>query len=1000
MESHKASLLGSTALSAALVFSASTVCAQQSSGNGAGEEKEMERIEVTGSRLLRPGSVTPIPVTSITAEDVVLSGVTAIGDLVNELPSMGLGSNRQANLGISAPENFGTNLLNLRFLGTSRTLVVVDGRRHVGSIAGSTAVDVNAIPTALVERVDVSTGGASVAYGADAVSGVINFVLRDDFEGIEADAQYGMSEHGDADDFSISITGGGNFADGRGNAVLSVAYNDVKGVRGPDRDWIREQNVIIPNPDDTGPNDGIPAQIRANNGRISIAPFNSLFVGMAPRDLANNALIIDDSGTLRPFDPGTQTGGSFDIGGDGLNIGDVTTLSNPLERISIDGRFSYELQKNVRFFLEGKYYGVEATNMGQPTGDFISKSDGSLFLIAPDNPFAPNGDPLFDQLVADNAGFVVLSRFHRDLGIRTAKIDRDTIRLVAGFDGDIPGIDANYEVYYQYGEANQTRLDLNNRDNRRFILATDVTTDVAGVLGTPGAPACRSTLDAGGVPTGDPAIDDCVPLNVFGAVGAASQEAIDFIELDLVSTGKLSQHVVNASVAGTVFDLPAGPISVSGGFEYRKETSSTQPDTAFVQGIPFDGDTMPVSGAYDVIEGFFEARVPILAGVPFVELLAVEGGVRLSDYNTVGSTTAWRASAEWSPVEDIRFRGGYARSVRAPNISELFAPQEGGFSHITDPCDKDNVNLGPDPARRLANCTALLAPFGLDPLTFDDPLASVTNSTLIGGNPDMTEETAKSITAGAVLTPRWTPGFVLAVDFFDIEITDAIASPGIPQIVTNCVDRFDSVDNEFCALFSRSSQPAELGAIQDVVAIQRNIAALEVRGVDFEASYAFDLEDVGLGDGNAGSINLRVVSTYLDKMRTLPESEAASFDEDAGEVSSPHWRFNLQTAYNNGPFTFNWLMRYIGGGVLDVQDPKPQEAADPFRNGAGTVHDIQARYIFDIGNRGDRVELFFGINDLLDKTPPILSRGTNSPISRQFYDPIGRFFYGGVRIRL
>lgn len=945
---------------------------------------QLEEIVVTGSRLQRSTTDSPIPVTTITAEDVELSGVTAIGDLVNKLPAMGFGANRQTNIGVAAPAEIGTNLLDLRQLGTQRTLVVVNGRRHVGSVAGSTAVDVNSIPTALVERVDVSTGGASVAYGADAVSGVVNFVLKDDFEGVQLDGQYGISNQGDAEDMSISITGGGNFGNGRGNAVLSASYNDTQGVFGTDRDWVVEQAVFVRNPDDTGPNDGIPANIRARDGRIAALPLNTLYLGLAPYNITNNAMIIDDDGILRPFDAGIP-GGIFNIGGDGLNLAEVTTITNPLKRVSISGNLHYDLNDYVRFFMEGKYYTVKSSNAGQPTASTVSKPDGSLFLIDADNPYAPFGDPAFDDFYAGNFGFVVLARFHEDLGARTVKVDRDTYRVVTGIEGQFPGTEWNYEVYYQYGESDTSRMDLNERDERRFQFATDVTTDTAGVLGVPGAPVCRARLDAGAVATGDPAIDLCVPLNVFGAMGDNTQEARDFVRLNLLTQSELSQHVVTATVAGDMFDLPAGSASFAAGAEYRRERSSFEPDNSWIQGIGYDGVRLPVFGEYDVLEGYLEMRLPLLTDKPGAQLLAIEGGVRISDYSTVGSTTAWRVGAEWAPVEDIRFRAAKAIAVRSPNISELFAPVGEGRTNILDPCDKDNVNLGPDPARRLANCTAMLAPLGLDPLTFDDPLASITNTTITGGNPNLIEEAADSLTAGIVFTPRWVEDLVLTIDYFNITIDDAIATPSTRDIVEDCVDRFDTIDNNFCDLFSRSTGPADYGAIQNVIATQLNVDALETRGVDFGANYNFPV-------GAGGTLDFQLVGTYLSRLRTLPAGDAASYQESAGEYSHPTWRANLQTTYHRGPLAVNWRMRWVDSAVIDVQDKTPQESYDPYKIGGGSVNDVQARYAFD------DFTAFFGVNDVFDTAPPFWARGLNTASARGFYDPVGRFFYGGFKV--
>lgn len=965
---------------------------------------ELEEIIVTGSRLPRREEIAPTPVIGIDAEEIELSGVTNLGEIVDELPALALGLNRTSNFGIGAADSLGANLLNLRGLGTDRTLVLVDGRRQVGAIRGTTAVDVNSIPVALIDRIEVSTGGASVAYGADAVAGVINVTLKRDFSGIEADVRGGAAGEGDAEDYYVSLTGGGNFLEERGNAVLNLTFNRQRGVEGRDRNWLARQVVPVPNPADTGPGDGIPAQILAENGRIPFTTYNGIMAGALTGFLNGPMLEFNPDGSVRSFDVGQPTGGSFNIGGDGLDLTDTLTIAAPLERILVNARVNYALVPNVRLFLDAKFQRTEASITSQPTGDFFTHAnDGDFFLLAPDNPFLPFDDPQFAAFFAANPGdiggveilpgslgrsTVLLSRFHADLGKRATDVDRDILSLLAGLEGALPGTRFVWDAFYQYGESQESRTDRNNRHERRFRLATDVTTDASG------QPACRATAQATG-PTFDPDVDNCLPLNIYGS-GIFDPAARDFVMVDLVSQSQITQHLAGAVLRGELFDLPAGAVSVAGGAEYRRETSDFQPDPLSVQGVVFEGQTLPVRGKYEVIEGFAEASVPLLSDLPGAQALSVEGGVRFSDYDTVGKTTSWRAGLQWAPIQDIRLRAGIAEAVRAPNIGELFSPVQPGFANFNDPCDKDNVNLGPNPEQRLANCTAELASLGLNPATFDDPLTAVSKEVIVGGNPDLLEETAETLTVGLVFMPRFATSFTATVDFFDIEIEQAIAVPQIDQIVESCYDRFSSTDNEFCGLFERTSSGALLGAIRDVRATQLNIAALQVRGTDFAVRYRLNTPWL-----SGGSLGFALVGTYIDLSNFVAASDAAQIDKSAGEISVPRLRGNLDTVFQAGPLTASWRLRYRGEGRVDVQaDP---EQLSPDSVGSHVISDVQLRYAFGqqaATEASTGIDVYVGVNNLFDKDPPALTRAvTTAPDLNAPYDPIGRFFYAGIRSR-
>lgn len=957
-------------------------------------QQPLTEIVVTGSRLSRTGAEAPIPVTAIDAEEITLSAPANIGDYLAELPAFGIGENRLNDVGGFAPASLGSNRLNLRNLTTARTVVLVDGKRHVGTVAGDTAVDVGSIPTALIERVETSTGGASVSYGADAVAGVVNIILKKDFEGLRFDGRTGMTDHGDARTTNASVTAGGLFGEGRGSAVIDLSYSKEDGLAGKERGWLRRQTAHVNNPANTSANDGIPAQILADNVRLAFANQFGVLTG----GVTGQQITFDADGTPRAFDPGIP-GGTFNIGGDGYNVLDLQQIANPVERRLLFGRVDYQLNDTTNLFFEGKFYNVIASNISQPSLDVQTHYEGGgLFNVDPANPFLPVGDPFFDAFVAANGGSMRLARFHNDLGFREARSDRDTYRAVAGINGQLFERAWPYEVYVQYGKSTERRQ-VNTRDARRFRLASDAVVDTTGVTGvTPGSAVCRSTLAAAmsGTPVYDRDITECRPVNLFG-YGLASQESLDYFGVDLLSTSSLEQVVTGAALNGDLFSLPAGAVSFAVGLEYREERSASRPDSRLIFSETFIGEELPVVGGYDVAEAFLEARVPLLRDLPFVESLAVEGGVRVSEYSTVGRTTSWRAGGDWSPMPGLRFRGMYANAVRAPNVGELYKPQQAstvGIATFGDPCDRARVTLGPDPQRRLANCTAELAALGLDPLTYSDPLDGISKPSLIGGNPDLNEETATSVTFGAVYSPSWLPALSLSVDYYKIELDDAIAQPLAQQIIQDCYDRFDSIDNIYCNLFDRSTEPATLGNLQNIQLTTLNLASIRTSGIDFEASYGFSLERF-----LPGHFRLRVMGSYLDSY-DVKASITSGMDERAGESMYPDLRVNLQAVYEIDRFSFSYLLRYFSGTEFDVQDRTPWETRDPYGFGSQTISDVQARYRFGAFGIASSTDVYIGVNNLFGVEPPAgLRIGANASAS-PFYDPLGRFIYAGVSVSL
>ena len=921
----------------------------------------VEEIVVTGSRISRSTATTPVPVTMINAEQLSLNGDARLAQTLNQLPALGA-TQTPANTNFS-PEEAGTNFLDLRRLGIDRTLTLVNGRRQVGSRPGSAAVDLNTIPTAMVERVEVITGGASAVYGADAVSGVVNIITKDDFEGLQIDGQLGVSDEGDGETYQVSVTGGVNFDDRRGNVFFNTTYDKSKDINGADRDWRRQALRFGPNPADGGPGDGIPGQILFENtgfistppGGRAIGPNGELFEDFG------GPFTFNDNGDLVPQDLGQLRASFLSSNGDTADLVPFDLLQVPVERILISGGMTYELHEKINFFARGKFAQTQSATAGQPS--FTLPSVEPIFLT-PDNPFVPQ--EMRDILAAEGLDGFFVGRTNVDQGQDRSKSDRDTFQVYVGFDGDLtPNLD--YSVHYQYGRSTNTTEFINRQVPSRFQQALDVIEDPMT-----GEPVCR-----------DPS-NGCVPLNVLGP-NAATEEALAFTHTDFLTGGELEQQVINATFTGDtsgVFEPLAGPVGFAAGFEYRKEEAETEEgflrNTGDVFASPPIGD---VDGEFDVWELFGEVSIPVLRDLPLAQEVNLEGAIRFGDYSTIGSTTAWKISGDWMPVEDIRLRGAFSVAVRAPNIGELFGPTDVNNIFLEDPCDADNLDDGAP--TRAANCAAR----GLPP-DFQSQSLNRTNTVVTGGNPDLLEEEADTITFGAVLTPRFLPGLTLAVDYWDIEITDAINSFPAQSLVRNCVDA-ETIDNPFCAQITRQSN----GNFDVIESRLINVAAFEASGIDFDASYFLDLGRTTDG-AVPGELDLGFVATYLDKLAFFAQEETETPDREAGELGDPDFQMNFRATYSYDRLTFSLEERFLSGQRFDLGESP--ETRSPNDTSGQWYTDIQIRYQLLEG-----AELWAGIDNLLDNDPPLIAR---IPEIRSFtgdstgFDQVGRFFRFGATV--
>jgi outer membrane receptor protein involved in Fe transport len=1004
-----------------------------------------EEIVITGSRLnTRPGIDSPSPITSVTADLLTSTGNLSLGDSLNQLPAL-RSTYSQANstrfIGTA-----GLNLLDLRGLGTSRTLVLVNGRRHVTSQPGSFVVDTNTIPTDLLERVDVQTGGSSAVYGSDAMAGVVNFVLKRNFDGIRATGQGGISSHGTRGSYFGALTAGKNFAEGRGNIAAAAEYSFSDVVYFTDRDDLtgaysgRSQFNAVQN---VGPNlnpnagpirttpesslgDGIPDTAFLRNVRNNSISEGGLFTaacpiaaatgesaaafaarrGVACSGLANvgssnplsqygRTFVFNPNGSLtanncitdlRPF------GSANCVGGQGSTLRLNGMLQPKLERFSGNILAHYDVSDAFRPFVEAKYVRVDALQEGQPT--FAN------------NTFSVNNPFLTDQAratlvsaLAPGATSFTAQRFNVDFGGRGEVHRRETYRIVAGVEGDFAK-DWHYEVSANYG-----RLDTFYKTNGNYITQR-YANSINAVRNTAGQIVCGINADAS--TTNDDA--SCVPVNLFGA-GQVSQAALDYFSVNSTRKQKAEQFDAIGYINGKLFSLPGGDVTFSLGGEYRRETAFSKYDDLTASGATFL-NSIPTFAppAYEIKEAFGELSLPLLRDRPFFHELTVTAAARVSDYNIGKAGTPWtyNLNALWSPIPDIRFRGGYARSVRAPSLSELYSSSSQTFAQPTDPCSQNNINNNPN---RVKNCAAAGVPTTQTFNGTTEPFTNNAASSISGvnrGNPDLNAEKSRSFTIGTVIQPQALRGFSLTVDYYNITIKDVIFSLAAQTLINQCYDNPSGIDNPFCGAVFRNPNGTFAGQ-QNVIhggatvsfpitgpsffSQGFNYAKLETSGIDIDANYRTRISDTG-------TLSLRLLASYIAQNNGFTDVGDPSFrDRYKSELGYAAWRGQFVGNLDFQTFDLQYRVRYEGKSTIALEyetqnsfDGRPARNPDAYPQvyyPEAFYHSIQVGF-----NATERFRFYVGVDNVTDVKPPfdLLGTAAGDP-----YDNVGRFFYSGFK---
>ena len=1006
------------------------------------EDAVLDEVVVTGSRIARPNLESAVPVTTVSASELYETGSTSVGDLLNDLPALRSTfsqSNSSRFLGTT-----GLNLLDLRGLGTQRTLVLVNGRRHVGSdiLGNAVSPDTNTFPTDLIERIDVVTGGNSAVYGSDAIAGVVNFILKKDFQGLQFRGQGGetTSDH-DAGNYYASVLAGTNFMDDRGNIAANFEYAKQDPFFASDRQNLRRQGLFVTTdadaPDAENGSDGVPDRlyygdvrnITYNGGNLLIAtPMGGT---AAPCGLDSQGAPFacsyqwNPDGSLVP-----QTGERIGLaptgnysGGNGSNNreGNALAIYPELERYSFNVFGNLQISEAFAPFIEAKYIRTNSVRFGQPAFFTGGTIDGDRESPRFDNPFITDANRATINAayvaqgraaIVDGATLLPFRRNLLDLGNREEDATRETTRFVLGAGGEV-GAGWNYEVSVNWGQFKEDTKVLGNLDVQKFALAMDSTRNGAGQI------VCRSQIDPDAAysvgflfddpntPELEPAaqfaedrlagdIAGCVPFNPFGE-GNMTPEMKNYLLADTTSTGKITEFVVNATITGDSsgwFSLPAGPVGVAFGVEHRTEENSFQADPVVANGLTFyNALTALVAPKFKVDEVFTEFRVPLLKDKTAAQELTLNLAARYADYNgSTGGVLAYNGGIEYAPIDGLRFRAGLARAVRAPSLADLYTAQGQNFNAApTDPCSFDNRGNGSP--TRAANCAAAGVP--------DDYNFTYTSSIEIvsGGNPDLKEETSDSFTAGVVWQPAFAPGFTLSADYFDIEIDDVITAPSAQDIMDACYDAPD-LNNQFCGLFTRNGAGAgPLGeeAYQilqgSLLQLSLNYASSKARGVDIEAGYTHDI-------GDAGKLSTRLVWTHmLQRDDFLNPAAPGDADQILLELGDPKDAFNLNTDFALGKLKFGYQLRYIGKQVLNFYEdtfslqgnpPQNLDYADVRYYGEVFYHDIRAGY-----DLTDSVNAYLGVDNLTNRIPPYGLTGTGA--GSGIYEAKGRFAYAGVK---
>jgi|TARA_Y100001968_G_C19447832_1_gene766449 outer membrane receptor protein involved in Fe transport len=936
------SLFGKSLLAATIALAAQPLSAQETSD--ASEEK-VEKILVTGS-LIRKGSFdTTTPVKTVDASDIEGVGAVNLGDLLGRLPSI-VGDTTSASSNISEQDS-GLNTVALRNLGSSRTLVLVNGQRYVSgmSVGSGYGVDLNSIPTAMIQRIDVLTGGQSAAYGSDAVAGVVNIILKKNFDGAIFDVQTGVSGEGDKETVDIEFSIGRNFDSG--NVWASLGYSDDEGLMATDRDFSRvHKNAVDTDEDGILDTPQYVGSSHVRGGRI---------------DKYNG------DGSLFTRTPDVETSDAF-------NFQEYRSMLTPLKRMFAASGASMDLSDASRFDVTMNYSRVDSRARFEPipldtrNNIFKLSRGGTTGIDIATHPWFA-GTTLGENLLAD--GITSLDdaslTFRRlyEFGDRGAENTRSTFRVAANFEHDFD----NYmylRVSATHGVTDQVQTDYGDINLERARYALDVVDDGQGGY------MCADQIAR---------ISGCVPFNPF-ALNGISNDAVDYLSADTGLKGEVQQTVLNATLSGELdFSVTDNVMNIgfASGIEYREEKGQETPDPLRQAGIARGNQIAKTKGSFDVVDIFGELNIPI------VEQLNINLAARYGDYSSVGETFNWTVNID-APISDsFRLRGAVATAVRAPNVSDLFAGGAATSAIVTDPCNGIDAASTGNIAENCRSIDAIQRRIDNQGAFVLTQVESQNTSGLLSGSEDVGEEKADTLTAGFVFIPEQIDGLQLSVDYYNIEIDDAIAKTDRTVILNRCYSQSPSNFDPDCGGLVR--RDGRTGAALDVNAASGNENKIETAGVDIDISY-----ETALGSGD---LYVAFSGNYLDKYN-ITGIETGDTQYLAGEILFPEIRYNLNVSYTIDKFNVYWQMRYWD----ETKDRNDNSLMTESLNtiDAQYYNDVRFSYQFN-----ENANTYLGVKNVFDEQPPLLTAdhkyqqaGTLS--NGTAYDLVGRYFYAGLTL--
>ncbi len=916
---------------------------------------DFDTILVTGSRIRDTNIISPIPTVTVTVEEIEAAGTVDLGEIVEEIPGVYLGLSPTNTL--LSTQNAGLSAISLRSLGTNRTLTLINGRRVVSNSGNAQRVDTATIPAGFIDRVDITTGGASAVYGSDAIAGVANIILKNDYEGFDFNVRYEDSDEGGRATTSGDLTWGSAFGhDDRGQIMVGANWEQRDPLLATDREYALNNLEIDLETGELEPN------------LSSILPGGRFEVGDAWNN--NGIWQNDQEGSIYCLDDGRVPAcDDYQSALDGWDFRPFNMIFPERDRYSVMLNGTYQLSDTLIASTMLQYSETDTLAARTPATGNDSDTFGSfddpirIGDIPADNPF------IHPAVLETLSGTVDWRRRFVEVGFRDRQSNRATTRYSFGLDGQFNS-NWYWSGYIGRGtfEQHQEKHNEVNRQNIHFAINVEEDPD------SPGNYRC---IDAGARANG------CVPLNVFGE-GSITPAMADYIRHTIMLDQRLTQTTASFIVNGDAWELPAGYVQMAFGLDYRKEEQVATGDPVTNAGLTSSSTLLDIDADFDVTEAFVEFNVPLLADRPGVKSLDLATALRLADYSTIGDVSSWNLGLSYAPSDNIRFRGQISQAQRAPDITELFSPQRSDFDSFNDPCDgvtADTTGTVANNCRADAGIAAAIAANGV----FEEDGGSIFGPNI--GNPNLIEETADTVTFGVVLTPERWKGFSFIADYYKIEVEDAISSVNSQLAAELCYSDVNFTSNRFCDSITRDAD----GQVSRIINQEENLNSIISEGIDVTMAYEFELPRI------PGEFKAKFNYAYIMKNESNfdgPDGEVT--DDFLGEVGLPEneSRFTLNWKHNN------WRLRYrlkYTGTVRDDNDPAPEDVFGFITFDSVYVHDLYASYTLD---RDHRYRFYAGIKNIGNEHGPYLPDGYNYGSNfnvNSNYDRVGRRFYAGMK---